>query len=274
MVKTLPGPAHIPALGFGTVHREGDDGIAPMLAAIEAGCRHLDTAQNYGTEPEVGEAVRRSGLPRDEIFVTTKIDVGNFGAGKLVPSLEESLRKLQFDQVDLTLIHWPSPNGEVPLGVYLTQLAEAKAAGLTRHIGVSNFPIALLKEAAGILGEGEIVCNQVELNPLFKNEKLASYCQEAGIGVVCYQPIAGGRLGQDAEIAAIAEAHGATPAQVALAWELTRGYCAIPTTSKPERAGENMAAETLELTVDEMAIIDSIPDLPRHIDPASAPDWD
>ncbi|NDV02389.1 aldo/keto reductase [Pseudoroseicyclus tamaricis] len=274
MVKTLPGPAGIPALGFGTVRRKGEDGIAPILAAIESGCRHIDTAQAYGTEAEVGEAVRRSGLPRDELFVVTKIDPANFGEGKLIPSLEESLRQLEMEAVDLTLIHWPSPNGEVPLEVYLRQLAEAKARGLTRHIGVSNFPIALLKEATAILGEGEIACNQVELNPLFKNRTLADWCQDAGIGVVCYQPIAGGRMGEDAEITAIAEARGATPAQVALAWELAKGYCAIPTTSKPERARENMGALELSLTEDEIATIDSIPDVGRRIDPETAPEWD
>ena len=137
----------MPLMGLGTYGRRGDDGIAAMLAAIEIGYRHLDTAQSYDTERECGDALRQSGLPRADVFITTKIDMPNFGPGKLVPSLRKSLDTIGVDQVDLTLIHWPSPHEQVPLAIYLEQLAEAQALGLTRTIGVSNFTIDLLTRA-------------------------------------------------------------------------------------------------------------------------------
>lgn len=268
------GQMNMPPLGFGTYTRKGEAGIAAMLAALEAGCRHLDTAQSYDTEAETGQAVARAGLPRGEVFVTTKIDTPNFGAGLLIPSLEQSLRNLGLDQVDLTLIHWPSPQGEVELEVYLTQLGEAQARGLTRHIGVSNFPIALVDRAEAILGAGAIACNQIELNPHFKNARLAAHCAARGITVTCYQPIARGRLAGDATLAAIAAAHDSSIAHVALAWELAKGYAAIPTTSRPERARANMAAASLTLSPAEIATIDALPDAPRHISPSWMTGWD
>lgn len=263
----------IPRLGFGTWGRRGDEGVAALLAAFEAGYRHFDTAQSYDTESEVGAALVQSGLPRDEVWVTTKIDMSNFGAGKLAPSLSASVERLG-TVPDLTLIHWPSPNDELPLAVYFDQLLDAHAAGLTRHIGVSNFPIALLSEAIDRAGKGVILTNQFELNPLFQNRKLADYCQESEVLVTCYLPIAKGRLGADPVIAAIAEAHGATPSQVGLAWELARGYAAIPTSGKPARIAENFGALTLVLSEDEVARIDAIAGHPRAIAPDWGPDWD
>lgn len=264
----------IPAMGFGTYGRTGEAGLEAMLVALETGYRHLDTAQDYGTEAQVGEAVRRSGLPRSEVFVTTKIKTGNLRERALVPSLKQSLEILGLEQLDLTLIHWPSPNNAVPLPVYIEQLAEAHALGLTRLIGVSNFPIAMLEEAQGILGDLPIATNQVELNPLFQNKKLASYCSEKGIPVTCYLPIARGILGDVPEIAAIAERHSATPEQVALAFELAKGYIAIPTSGKAERIRSNFEATKLTLTKDEIRIIEGLDRGQRVIDPYWGPDWD
>lgn len=264
----------MPKLGFGTYGRTGAEGVDAILAALEAGYRHLDTAQSYGTEGMVGEAVRRSGLPRDEVFLTTKIDMANYGAGRLVPSLRESLDRLGVERADLTLLHWPSPNGELPLPVYLDQIAQAKAEGLTREIGVSNFPIALLDEAIERLGAGEIAVNQVELNPWFRNRRLADHCAAVGVTVTCYQPIAKGRLGEDPEIAAIAAAHGATPEQVALAWELANGWAAIPTSSRADRIRSNFAALDLSLSREELDRIDGLDRGARSIDPEWGPDWD
>lgn len=264
----------IPALGFGTYGRNGEDGVAAMLVALETGYRHLDTAQDYGTEQQVGQAVRQSGLPRQEIFVTTKIKTSNLGEGSLVPSLRQSLETLQLDQLDLTLIHWPSPHGAVPLPVYIEQLAEAHALGLTRLVGVSNFTIAMLEEAQGILGELPIANNQVELNPLLQNKKLANYCTSKGISVTCYLPIVRGTLGSVPEIAAIAARHGATPEQVALAFELAKGYIAVPTSGKAERIRSNFEAVNLRLSEEEIRTIEGLDRGQRAINPEWGPDWD
>lgn len=264
----------IPAMGFGTYDRKGAAGIEAMLVALETGYRHLDTAQDYGTEIEVGTAVRRSGLPRSDVFITTKIATGNLGAGALVPSLRQSLDNLRVDRLDLTLIHWPSPNNAVPLPVYIEQLAEAHALGLTRLIGVSNFTIAMLEEAQAILGDLPIANNQFELNPLLQNKKLANYCTEKGISVTCYLPIARGVLGEVPVIVEIAARHGATPEQVALAFEFAKGYIAIPTSSKAERIRSNFLATELVLTDEDIHAIEAADRGHRVIDPAWGPDWD
>jgi 2,5-diketo-D-gluconate reductase B len=264
----------MPRLGLGTYGRRGDDGVAAIRTALAVGYRHIDTAQSYHTEVEVGEALRQSGIPRDEVFITSKIDIPNYGKGRLIPSLHQSLRNIGVDQVDLTLIHWPSPRNEVPLRTYLTQIAEAQDKGLTRLIGVSNFPIALLQETDRILGSGRIATNQVELNPLFQNRKLAGYCAGQGLLITCYQPIAKGRVARDSDLKRIAAAHGATPEQVALAWELACGHAAIPASSDAGRIASNFGALAVSLTPEDMASIATIPDGPRAINPADGPAWD
>ncbi|KRA99769.1 aldo/keto reductase [Devosia sp. Root685] len=264
----------IPAMGFGTYGRNGEAGVEAMLVALETGYRHLDTAQDYGTEAQVGEGVRRSGLPRSDVFVTTKIRTSNLREGTLVPSLRQSCETLGLEQLDLTLIHWPSPNNEVPLPVYIEQLAEAHALGLTRLVGVSNFTIAMLEEAQAILGDLRIANNQVELNPLLQNKKLANYCTEKGISVTCYLPIARGILGGVPEIVDIADRHEATPEQVALAFEFAKGYIAIPTSGKAERIRSNFEATKLTLNAEEIRVIEGLDRGQREIDPAWGPDWD
>jgi 2,5-diketo-D-gluconate reductase B len=273
-MKVMQNQYAIPPLGFGTYGRRGEPGIEAMLVALDAGYRHLDTAQDYGTESEVGAAVQRSGLNRGEVFVTTKINTANFGKGALIPSLKRSLDNLKLDRLDLTLIHWPSPNGEVPLPVYIEQLAEAQAQGLTRLIGVSNFTIALLEQAQQVLGEVKIANNQFELNPLLQNKKLASYCLRKEISVTCYLPIARGILGGEKVIRDIAEAHGATPEQVALAFELAKGYFAIPTSSKAERIRSNFEALKLQLSADDITVIEGVDRGQREINPGWGPAWD
>ena len=218
----------IPQMGFGTFDRTGPQGVDAILTALETGYRHVDTAQTYGTERECGEALRRSGLGRSEVFVTTKISTDNFGPGMLVPSLRRSLDDLQLEQVDLTLLHWPSPNGRLPLAVYLEQLAEAHVAGLTRLIGVSNFTIALIEAARAILGALPISNNQFEMNPYLQNKKLVTYCKNSNIPVTCYLPIARGRLAGDPVLEPIARRHDASVEQVALAFEMQQGLIVIP----------------------------------------------
>ena len=264
----------MPRLGFGTYGRTGPDGIAAILSAFEVGYRHIDTAQTYNTEHEVGEAIRRSGLPRQEVFVTTKIAEENLGLSQVISSLEKSLAALGLDHVDLALIHWPARKGGPAPEVYLRQMAEAKAQGLARHIGVSNFTIALIEEARSILGDGTILTNQVELNPWFRNRKLADHCLSLGMVVTCYEPLARGKVGADPVLQRIAATHGATPEQVALAWELAQGYAAIPTSRNPERIVQNFAAQKLALSAEEMTEIDRLDRGIRSIDPAWGPDWD
>lgn len=264
---------HIPRLGFGTYGRTNADGVQAIGFALEIGYRHIDTAQSYNNETEVGAAIAQSAIDREDIWVTTKINMSNFGSGKLIPSLETSLEKLG-TSVDLTLIHWPSPNEEITLPVYLEQIQDAKARGLSRHIGVSNFPIAMLKQAENILGKGEILTNQFELNPGFQNRMLADFCQASGILVTCYQPIAQGRLDIDPAMQKIASNLDATPAQVAIAWELARGYAAIPTSSKRERIRSNFAAAALKLSETDMETIGAIKQSRRSIAPDWGPAWD
>lgn len=264
----------IPQMGFGTFDRRGPDGISAILCALETGYRHLDTAQTYESEYEVGEALRRSGLPRNDVFLTTKISTAHLGKGKLIPSLERSLKTMGVDQVDLTLIHWPAPNGELSPEVYLTQLARAQERGLTRLIGVSNFTIALLRQAEYILGDGKIVNNQFELNPVLQNKKLASYCLENDIAVTCYLPIARGTLSNDPVLISIAKDHDATVEQVILAFEFAKGYCAIPTSSKHERIRSNFEATKMQLSASDIASIETLDRRQRVIAPDWGPNWD
>lgn len=264
----------MPRMGFGTYGRTDEAGRDAILAALEVGCRHLDTAQSYSTEPQVGQAVRLSGLPRDEVWVTTKVAEESLGPGLVVPSLERSLEALGLDHVDLALIHWPARAGGPAPRVYLEQIAEARDRGLAHAIGVSNFTIALLEEACSVLGDGAILTNQVELNPWFRNRRLADHCTARGILVTCYQPIAQGRLSADPVLQRIGGNHGATPEQVALAWELACGYAAIPTSGKRERIAQNFAARELALSESEVAEIDMLDRGVRSIDPAWGPDWD
>lgn len=264
----------IPSIGFGTYGRSGPEGIAAIRTALDAGYRHLDTAQSYETEKETGAALRESGLDRDEVFITTKVTQANYAPGCLVPSLRASCDALGVEQVDLTLLHWPAPNGGRPLDAYLPQLLEAKEQGLTRLIGVSNFTIALLDEAERIAGPNRISTNQVECNVLFKNKMLADFCDGKGILLTCYQPIAHGNATADPTIMEIARELDATPAQVALAWCLTKGYAAIPTSSKPDRIRENFGATLVSLSPEHMARIGRIPQHPRSIAPDWGPEWD
>lgn len=265
----------IPAMGFGTYGRTGPQGIDAILVALETGYRHLDTAQSYDTEHEVGEAIRRSGLPRGEVFVTTKIDGANANAGRLIPSLQKSNETLGLDAVDLTLIHWPvGPGGPIDKSSVLPELAEAQARGLTRLIGVSNFTIADIAESERILGAGKIANNQVECHPYLQNRKLAERCVAQAISVTCYLPIARGALAGEPTMERVAKKHGATVEQVALAFEFAKGLCAIPTSGRAERIRSNFLATKLMLDADDVAEIETVDRGKRFIDPAWGPDWD
>ncbi len=264
----------MPSLGYGTYGRRGAEGVAAIRLALWTGYRHLDTAQDYETENEVGQALRESGVLRHEVYLTTKVATGNLKAERVVASLEESRAKLGDGQIDLALIHWPAPNGEIEPEVYLEALQKAQTKGICRQIGVSNFTIALIRRAKELLGPRALVCNQIELNPLFKNTEIAAHCVARGIRVTCYLPLARGRLSGNSVMAAIAARLGVTGEQVGLAWELARGYAAIPTSSRPERIVAGFAAKNIRLNAEEVDRIDAIADELRVIASVWGPAWD
>ncbi|WP_379655406.1 2,5-didehydrogluconate reductase DkgB [Pseudoxanthomonas sp. UC19_8] len=265
----------IPSFGVGTFRLTGQTVIDSVRNALELGYRHIDTAQIYGNEAEVGQAIAESGVARDALFLTTKIWVDHYARDKLIPSLRQSLDRLRTDRVDLTLIHWPAPGNGVALAEFMTALAEAKALGLTRQIGVSNFNIALTREAIAAVGEGEIATNQIELSPYLQNRKLTAFLQEQGIAVTSYMTLAYGKVLKDPVLMRIADKHQATVAQVALAWALQLGYAVIPSSTRRENLASNLLARDLRLDADDMAQIATLERNGREVDPAGlAPAWD
>lgn len=264
----------IPSLGLGTFRLQDQVVIDSVRSGLELGYRHVDTAQIYGNETAVGQAIADSGVAREELFVTTKIWTDNLAAGKLIPSLHESLEKLRLERVDLCLIHWPSPGDAVPVAQYMGELLEAKRQGLTAAIGVSNFTIAHLREAIAAVGAGEIATNQVEIHPLLQNRKLVEFARAQGIHLTAYMPLAYGKVLAEPLIQRIAAAHAATPAQVALAWLLQQGFAVIPSSTKRDNLASNLAASQLRLSVEEMAAIAELDRGERVANPEFAPAWD
>ncbi len=264
----------IPPLGLGTAGRRGEEGKAPILDAIEIGYRHIDTAQNYGSEAGVGWAVRESRVPRQEFFITTKVADSNLAKADFRPSLERSLETLAIDQVDLTLIHWPSEDEAVPLEDYMTELVRAQEDGLTRLIGVSNFTIDLIGRSIATIGDGKISTNQVEVHPYLQNRKLHEFCMNHGIPLTGYQPLAKGRVANDAVLHRIGEHHQAAATQIALAFLLHRGVIAIPASSQRQNLETNFQALDIALSSDEIEEISGLDRGQRFIDPAKAPAWD
>ena len=265
----------VPSFGVGTFRLTGQTVIDSVRNALDVGYRAIDTAQIYGNEAEVGQAIAESGVPRDELFLTTKIWVDNYAADKLIPSLRDSLAKLRTGYVDLLLIHWPAPGNGVELREYMTALAEAKTLGLTRQIGVSNFNIELTRQAIEVVGAGEIATNQIELSPYLQNPALTAFLQDQGITVTSYMTLAYGKVLKDPVLAAIADKHQATVAQVALAWALQRGYSVIPSSTKRENLASNLEAAAIRLTDEDMAQIAKLDRGHRLANPEGiAPAWD
>jgi diketogulonate reductase-like aldo/keto reductase len=261
--------ARIPIVGFGTWTLRGKDCTHLVEQAIAAGYRHIDTAQLYDNEREVGEGIRASGK-RDEIFVTTKVTPENLHAADLERSARESIKKLGFSP-DLLLIHWPNSN--IPLAETIGALNKAKREGLTRHIGVSNFNIALIEEAVR-LSDAPLVCNQFECHPFLDQSKLIAACRRHDMAVVAYSPIARGGAERDEVLARIGKAHGKSPAQVSLRWLVQQGIIVIPRTSKAERLKENIALFDFELTAGEMKEIAGLARGGRIVNWTYAPQWD
>lgn len=265
----------IPRFGLGTFRLKGQTVIDSATTALALGYRAIDTAQVYGNEAEIGQAIAESGVPRADVFLTTKIWTEHLGRDRFMPSLHESLEKLRTDHVDLLLIHWPSPGDAVPLEDYLGSLAEARAQGLTHHIGVSNFTVDLMRRALAILGPGALATNQVEVSPYLPNQAVTGFAREHGIVITSYMTLAYGKVLQEPVLRDIATAHGATPAQVALAWALRQGHAVIPSSTRRENLQSNLAAQELELDEDDMARIAALDRNERLVNPAGlAPQWD
>jgi len=236
----------MPALGFGTSPLTGGLSADTVLAALQAGYRHIDTARKYGTERAVGEALRVSGLPRKEIFLTTKVSHENLRAGDFAKSVDESLTALGVDYIDLLLIHWPNP--EIALSETMPALAKAKRQGLARHIGVANFNIALLDQAIDLCPE-PLVALQAEYHPFLDQSKLLAAARRHRLVFIAYCPLARGRLFGDPVLAEIAGKRGRSVAQIALRWLLQQNVAAIPFSSKPQRIADNF--NVFDFTLDE-----------------------
>lgn len=265
---------NMPNIGAGTFRLQGQQAIDSVANALDLGYRHIDTAQIYGNELDVGQALADSGVARDEVFVTTKIWTEHLSAAALIPSLEESLRKLRLETVDLTLIHWPSPGAAVSVAESMRALMDARERGLTRAIGISNFTIPLMREAIAAVGAENIATNQVELHPYLQNRAVAAFAREHGIHVTAYMPLAYGKVLDDPVIARIAGELKATPAQVTLAWLLDKAYAVIPSSTRRANLASNLAAGALKLDADQVAAIDALERGERLVSPDFAPRWD
>lgn len=264
----------IPVFGLGTFRLKGQQAIDSVRMGLELGYRHIDTAQIYGNEAEVGRAIRDSRIAREDLFITTKVWTTNFEGDNLITSLEESLEKLGVDEVDLTLIHWPVPEEQVPLAEYMTSLLEARQQRLTRQIGVSNFTIRHMEQAIAAIGADNIATNQVEIHPFLQNRKVADFASQHRIPLTAYMPLAYGKVMQDETLQRIAAAHGATAAQITLAWLLQQGFIVIPSSTRKEHLRANLAARSITLSGEEMQAIAGLDRGERLANPDFAPDWD
>jgi len=266
--------AKIPALGFGTFRMPGPDTLRMVPHVLKLGFRHIDTAQIYGNEAEVGEGIAASGVARGDIFLTTKVWVDNYPHDAFLASVDESLRKLKTDYVDLLLLHWP--NEAVPLAAQIGALNEVRNAGKVRHIGVSNFNTALMAEAIR-LSEAPLVTNQIEVHPYLDQSKVIGAARAAGLAVTAYYAMADGKVFADPVLKDIAGRHGRSVAQVVLRWLVQQdGMVVLSKTVNEARAGENLAIFDFELSRDEMAAIHALakPD-GRLVSPKGlAPRWD
>jgi 2,5-diketo-D-gluconate reductase B len=245
----------MPALGFGTSPMTGGMSAETVLAALKAGYRHIDTARKYGTESAVGEAMRASDLPRQDIFLTTKVSHENLRPADFAKSVDESLAALGVDYLDLLLVHWPNP--AIALSETMPALADAKRRGLARHIGVANFNIALLDEAVRLCPE-PLVALQAEYHPYLDQSKLLAAVRRHKLVFIAHCPLGRGRLFGDPVLAQIAGEHGRTVAQVALRWSLQQNVAPIPFSSKPQRIAENFMVFDFALSADDIARIGAL----------------
>lgn len=262
----------MPALGFGTWKLQGEECERAVRLALEVGYRHLDTAQIYENEHEVGQAIRQSGIARTDMFITMKLWVDNFGRSAARPALEASLKKLQLDYVDLLLLHWPTK--EMELGFLLDTLQEFMAQGKTKAIGVSNFPVALLREAIET-HKAPIANNQIEYHVMLGQDKILNYARTHNMSVTAYSPLGRGRMTDEAVLQHIADKHNKTPGQVALRWLVQQdGVAAIPKAASEAHIRANIDIFNFELDVMDLQAIAAMDKTRRGTSPEWGPVWD
>ncbi len=266
--------ARIPLIGLGTWDLRGRVCARVVEQALRLGYRHIDTAEMYDNEREVGEGLRASSVRRNDIFVTTKIWPSHFAPRELERAARDCLVRLRLSEVDLLLLHWPNP--QVPLVDTLGALCKVKRDGLARHIGISNFTVAMIEDAVRLSTE-PLVCNQVECHPFLDQSKVLAACRAHGMALVAYSPIARGGARNDRVLARIGAAHKKTAAQVSLRYLVQQDIVAIPRTSKVERLLENASVFDFLLSAEEMAEIAALAKRDgRVVDWAfsGSPDWD
>jgi len=262
----------IPLIGLGTWDLRGKTCAKMVDEALKLGYRHIDTAAMYGNEEAVGEGLRASGVARDEVFITTKVWSSDLRARDFERSARDSLKKLKLPSVDLLLIHWPNPS--IPLKETMGALCKMKQEGVARHIGVSNFTVALIEEAVGLATE-PLVNNQIECHPYLDQSKPIAASRKRGLSVTAYSPIARGRVEGDAVLRRIGKAHGKTAAQVCLRYLVQHNVIVIPRTSRSARLKENFAIFDFKLTPAEMTEIAGLAHPGgRIVEWGGAPEWD
>lgn len=263
----------IPKIGFGTWQLKGDEAHHCVLEALNAGYRHIDTAQAYQNEEYVGRGLRDSGLPRDDYFLTTKVWMSQYRDGDLQSSAKASLKRLGVDQLDLLLLHWFDP--QIPLAETLGALNDARDQGLTRHIGVSNFTIKQMDEAVK-LSEAPILVNQVEYHPFIDQTPLLEAVRSHGAALTAYCPLAQGKIFESPVIQKIARKHGRSEAQIVIRWFAQQdGVIAIPRSSSPKHIRSNNDIHDFHLDFEDMSELHELRrDHERLINPGWAPQWD
>ncbi len=272
MDKITTGGLRMDRLGLGTFRLTGEACRAAIAQALALGYRHIDTAEMYGNEAEIGAAIAESGVPRGDLHVTSKVWWEHLTPDGIRRAAAASLRALRLDHLDLYLIHWPAPGMDLPAA--LEAMARLREEGLTRAIGVSNFPTALLRQAVEEV-RAPIVCNQIEYHVLLDQSAVLSYARAHGLFVTAYCPLAQGALAEHPTLAEIARKHGASPAQIALKWLLDQpGVAAIPKAGRRESQEANLAAWKIALDDDDRARIKALPKNQRRVTPPFAPAWD
>jgi 2,5-diketo-D-gluconate reductase B len=259
---------NVPKVGFGTYKLTGSSGAKSIEDALRIGYRHIDTAQMYENEEEVGKAIKASGIDRDKIFITTKVWPSHFKT--LVHHVEDSLKKLGTGHVDLLLLHWPSDEQANKTGLH--HLNEALHKGYTKSIGVSNFTVPQLTQA---VSQAPLVCNQLEYHPFLSQQKEIRFLKSHQMFLTAYRPLAMGEVAKNTTLQDIAAAYKKTPSQVALRWLVQQGDIAvIPKASSTERITENLDIFDFELSAEDMERIFALEKDKRMTDPGWAPKWD
>jgi diketogulonate reductase-like aldo/keto reductase len=268
--------AKIPAIGLGTMTLMDAVCVEAVETALRLGYRHIDTAERYRNESEVGEGLRRglraAGLAREDVFVTTKVWYDQLATLDFQRSLDQSLKKLELSWVDLLVVHWPNPR--VPLKETLDALCKAKRDGRTKHIGVANFTTSLLQDAVKLASE-PLVANQIEVHPFIDQDKVLAACRKYGLAVTAYCPLARGKVPENELLARTGKAHGKTAAQIALRYLVQQGITPIPRTAKPDHLAANLTVFDFKLSDAEMTEIARLKQTHlRVVDPPHAPQWD